>query len=108
MQKRDAVIEQKLELEARLKKVRAKELRQKENYESGEPQAKRTVICSHLKLKSVTNKSQREPKRFEVVLMPKTKHSSSLTSTTAKMKARKPKSHNALVQIRVSLRKACG
>ena len=51
MQKRDAVIEQKLELEARLKKVRAKELRQKKNYESGEPQAKRTVFCSHLKLK---------------------------------------------------------
>lgn len=41
-QKRDAVIEQKSELEARLRKVRAKELRQKKNYESGEPQAKRT------------------------------------------------------------------
>ncbi|KAM0794423.1 helicase C-terminal domain-containing protein [Usnea florida] len=43
-QKRDAVIEQKSELEARLRKVRAKELRQKKNYENGDPKAKRTRV----------------------------------------------------------------
>ena len=49
-QKRDAVIEQKSELEARLRKVRAKALRQKKNYENGESKTKRTVCCSRLEL----------------------------------------------------------
>ncbi len=42
-QKRIVLIEQKLELEGRLKKIRAQELRQKLRYESGEPQSKRFV-----------------------------------------------------------------
>lgn len=41
--KRTVIIEQKLELEGRLKKIRAQELRQKLRYESGEPQQKRFV-----------------------------------------------------------------
>ncbi|CAD6564783.1 MAG: ATP-dependent DNA helicase chl1 [Alectoria sarmentosa] len=41
-QRRNAEIQQKSELEARLRQVRAKELRQKQKYESGEPKAKRT------------------------------------------------------------------
>lgn len=42
-QKRAILVEQKLELEARLTKIRAQELRQKLRYESGEPQPKRFV-----------------------------------------------------------------
>lgn len=42
-QKRAIFVEQKLELEARLTKIRAQELRQKLRYESGEPQPKRFV-----------------------------------------------------------------
>lgn len=42
-QKRIVLIQQKLELEGRLKKIRAQELRQKLRYESGEPQSKRFV-----------------------------------------------------------------
>lgn len=42
-QKRNVLIEQKLELEGRLKKIRAQELRQKLRYESSEPQSKRFV-----------------------------------------------------------------
>ena len=45
LSRRNTIIEQKSELEARLKKIRAKELRQKQKYESGEPKAKRTVRC---------------------------------------------------------------
>lgn len=45
-QKRIVLIEQKLELEGRLKKIRAQELRQKLRYESGEPQPKRFVWYS--------------------------------------------------------------
>lgn len=41
--KRTALIEQKLELEGRLKKIRAQKLRQKLRYESGESQPKRFV-----------------------------------------------------------------
>lgn len=40
-QRRDAVIEQKSELEARLRKIRTKELLQKKRFETGEPKAKR-------------------------------------------------------------------
>jgi len=40
-QKREAVLGRKAELEARLKQVRAKELRQKQRYENGESMAKR-------------------------------------------------------------------
>lgn len=40
-QKREALLQQRSELEARLNQVRAKELRQKQRYESGEPTAKR-------------------------------------------------------------------
>lgn len=42
-QKRTVLIEQKLELEGRLEKIRDQELRQKLRYESGEPQLKRFV-----------------------------------------------------------------
>lgn len=42
-QKRNVLIDQKLELEGRLKKIRAQELRQKLRYESSEPQSKRLV-----------------------------------------------------------------
>ena len=44
------MIEQRSELGARLRQVRAKELRQKQDYESGEPKAKRIVCCCYLKL----------------------------------------------------------
>ena len=37
------MIEQKLEMEDRLKKIRIQELRQKQRYESGEPSSKRFV-----------------------------------------------------------------
>ncbi|KAF6219414.1 hypothetical protein HO133_005240 [Letharia lupina] len=40
--RRNALIEQKSKLEAHLRQVRAKELQQKQSYESGEPKAKRT------------------------------------------------------------------
>lgn len=40
-QKNIAIIEQKLEMEDRLKKIRIQELRQKQRYESGEPPSKR-------------------------------------------------------------------
>ena len=44
-QRGNALIERKSELEARLRQVRAKELRQKQSYENSEPKAKRTVGC---------------------------------------------------------------
>ena len=44
-QRGNALIERKSELEARLRQVRAKELRQKQSYENNEPKAKRTVGC---------------------------------------------------------------
>ena len=44
-QRRNSVIEQKLELEARLSRIRANELQQKLRYESGEPKSKRIVSC---------------------------------------------------------------
>jgi len=42
-QRRNAVIEQRSEFEARLSRIRAKELRQKQRYEDGEPRSKRIV-----------------------------------------------------------------
>ncbi len=42
-QRRNAAVEHKFEFEARLRKIRAKELRQKQRYESGEPPSKRIV-----------------------------------------------------------------
>ena len=42
-QKRNAIVEQKVEMEKQLKKIRAQELRQKQRYEKGEPQSKRMV-----------------------------------------------------------------
>lgn len=43
IQRRNAIIEQKLELEERLTKIRNQELHQKQRYESGQPQLKRHV-----------------------------------------------------------------
>ena len=42
-ERRNASIEQKLGVEVRINKIRAKELRQKQRFESGEPRSKRTV-----------------------------------------------------------------
>ena len=40
----NAVVEQKLQFEARLKKIRAKELQTKQRYKDGEPTTKR-IVC---------------------------------------------------------------
>ena len=51
-EKKDAFVAKKRELEQRLAKVRAKELRQKQRYESGEAHHKRPVSFSILFLSS--------------------------------------------------------
>ena len=42
----DAVVEQKSQLEARLRKIRAKELQTKQRYKDGEPTTKR-IVCGN-------------------------------------------------------------
>lgn len=42
----DAVLEQKLHLEARLRKIHAKELQTKQRYKDGEPTTKR-IVCGN-------------------------------------------------------------
>lgn len=42
----NAVVQQKLQLEARLKQIRAKELQTKKHYKGGEPTTKR-IVCGN-------------------------------------------------------------
>lgn len=42
----NALIEQKLQFEARLRQIRAKELQTKQRYQNGEPDAKR-IVCDN-------------------------------------------------------------
>lgn len=62
-QRRNAVIEQRSEFEARLKRIRAKELRQKQRYENGESRSKRIVryLKSYLKPKRLSHHCARKP-----------------------------------------------
>ena len=42
----NALVERKLQFEARLRQIRAKELQSKQRYKNGEPNAKR-IVCSN-------------------------------------------------------------
>ena len=79
----NALVEQKLQFETRLRKIRAKEVQTKQRYENGKPNAKR-IVCGNNRVIEDAIDATRKQTRLVKHLRSITKRNSSLVSITVK------------------------